>query len=720
MSFPLYPNNPSMGMNAPVDPFQSGMFASVPGAFPPPTPIAMQVPGLFPPADPFAPAMPFDPFGMPPIADPMSGFPMDPTFGGNPFGTPPMIDPFTGMTMDPFGTPSMVDPFTGMSMAPFGTSPMMDPMMSGMPMDPYGMPTMIDPLTGMPIDPLMSSMSLPQDIDPVTGMPLSMLPPEPDSPLKQMLKNLLKMQLFKKLFNPTDPGADTEQIAVSDNVTALDLISDADNFEELSAGDGSVSYLDLSRAARKSSNAEVRAAASYILNTNPHLFDQLESIKNAGDGIFTEKDLGKALRNKSIIQGKPGESTNSEKITDNISALDQLASKFNKLEKAGIGPKGKTNGKLTFVELSRAANNSEDPAIKELAEYLMKSGLFAQLDDLDGDDGVSLSTINQAYQDPGIVSGKGPTEVVIDTAGMTEQQALQVLNNNLTKFDRAEDPRNKKRKGKSNSRINAEDLDAVINSRDKSITMEMKKAAKVLQDNGSIAKMDSSESSSNTDGAVSFDTVRSWATDYETAGRKANGPKDLQKAMSIINSNINVFTNGDGNKKLITYNELIGILNSTDEKYTPEIKSAVQYLKDNKDKFDKLEAMDLTDDDKIQIDVISDAAAQGESLDYGFGTDASQATAEKNKQALEFLRSKWNDGIKEQDLKNILSDSSGAYTAKEKNLINYILNNPQGNGTSLWEALDGRDNHARGGDFDYDPNEVQPGNVKNDSIGSKS
>lgn len=774
MSFPVSNSGYPWGSGQAVNPFMGidpSLMGGVPGAFPGQDPLAMGVPGMFP--DPLM-AMNADPFasmgmsgGMPMTIDPMTGMPVGGGFGNimpTGFGTQPSllstsgIDPFTGM---PIGG-SMIDPMTGMPMVP----PMIDPM-SSMSM----VPPMVDPMAGTAMSSPFGGMGM--QCDPMTsgfGMPgmfgssMPTTQQEASNPIKDMFSNLMKMMMIQKLFNknnePTEEETSTEEGGeegetggeVTDNITALDIIGDPANFKAIGGSDGNISLLDLSRAARTSKNEDVKAAAEFIKN-DPALFKEIEKITNPGDGVFTADDLNKAMTKDSILQGTTdtlaggegndtlsgGEGNEEIKITDNITALDQLAESFDDLEEAGSGKGGHIDGHLTITELSRAASSSDDPNIKNLAKYLRSSGLFTQLDDLDSEEGVSLEDINTAYEDPDISQGTGdPNDPhssadKIDTSGVTEEQALKTINDKFGSIDALEDPKTKDRKGKSDNLLSQEDLDAVINSRDKDVTEDMKKAAKFLKDSATIGKIDKSGTDNPdtanvneaSDGFISKDELNSWATDYQTKQTKSDGPKDMQKAMQIINDNIDLFASGDD--KLVSYNDFMKALNSSDQKYKPEVKGALQYIKDHRDQFETLDKADATDDDNVQVDVIGDASL-GDVTDYGFNADSKSAS--KNKEALDIVKGIFkdkldsqkdsksdDDKVSEDDLKSAIADSTGKYTAKEKAAMKYVFEVDQNGGHTLWEGMDGDDDTASWDDISYavtanlDPNAIDNDNL---------
>lgn len=728
-------------------PFDPNMVNGMPGLFPPPVPLTMGVPGLYPDAA-MGGMMPADPFamGMQQTIDPMTGLPLNTGFGAPPIPNMPMgVDPFTGMPMPGFGNPSMMPPFAA-------------PPMNNLMMDPFG---------GMPMaaPPMGNSFST----GGMFGAPAQASTQPASNPMKDMFSNLFKMMMIQKLFNRNneqsavdqasvaeDPEADTESESdgeVVDNATALDIIGDSKNFKSIAGGDGNISFLDLSRAARKSKDKDVKAAAEFI-KSNPKLFKQLEKITKPGDGVFTEADLSKAMQMDSIIQGSADDTLHGgagndslgeeedTKITDNVSALDALSERFDEIEEAGAeGKGGKVDGHLTIAELSRAASTADDPQIKELAKYLRKSGLFTDLDELNSDEGVSQEDINSAYEDEAITSGDKDAAdpgSKIDTTGVTEEGAIKTINTQFGLIDGLEDPKQKKRAGKSDNKLSKEDLDAVINSKDKNVTEEMKKAAKFIKDSGLLGKLDSSESDNtetanvneSSDGFVEKGTLKKWSDDYQTASRQGEGPKDIHKAMQLINDNIGLFA--EGQDKLVSYNDLIRALNSSDKKFTPELKGALQYVKDHKSEFEQLDKADGADDDNLQVDVIGDAAL-GDVNDYGF--NEANKSKEKNKEALNIVKEIWkdkldiadgdtddDDKVSEDDFKAAMADDSGQYTAKQKAAMKYIFEVQQKKGDSystLWEGMDGKDSIASWDDLqtaltkDLDPTS---GDTENDDL----
>ncbi|MCE3235085.1 MAG: hypothetical protein K0Q50_1265 [Vampirovibrio sp.] len=693
-------------------PFDPNMMNGMPGLFPPPVPLAMGMPGLFP--DPSMGGFMGDPFmGAGMQIDPMTGLPLNAGFNGftmPPVGAPPMgMDPFTGMPMLGFGDPSMMPPMAGM---PPAGNLMMDPFGGmGMPGAGMGMGT---PSMGM------------------FGTPAQANTQPASNPIKDMFSNLMKMMMIKKLLNRNNEQAaleeasssgeeaETEEVEgeggeVADNATALDIIGDPANFKSIAGGDGNISLLDLSRAARKSKDADVKAAAEYI-KSNLQLFKQLEKISKPGDGVFTEADLNKAMQTTSIIQGGDGNDTlhggggndtlaggegedDAEAITDDASALDAFANHFDELDE-------NSDGKVKIGELSAVASESDDPTLKKLAKYLRTTGLFAEVDDLDDKEGVKAKDINDALKDPNIVEqDDDDAPAPIDVTGVTDEQAIKTINTNWAIIDGIKDPK-KKDRALADGKLTVEDLDAVINTKDKKITEDMKKAAQVMKNNALIAKMDKSEKddtatanvNESSDGSIAKDTLQKWTDDYETVSRQSDGPKDIHKAMQVINDNIGLFAEGED--KLVSYNDLMRALNSSDQKYKPEVKAALQYVKDHKDQFEQLDKADGADDDNLQVDVIADAAL-GEVGDYGFNDGAK--SAEKNKEALNIVKDIFkdkldtqagddddDDKVGEEDFTSALADTSGKYTAKQKAAMKYVFEVQQ-SGTTLWEAMDGGD-----------------------------
>jgi len=768
MSFPVsysgYPTGPV------PNPFMSVDMSGVPGAFGGQPPMAMGVPGLFPGLNSMGMGgMGLDPFsaGMPPMGiDPMSGMPLG---GGMPMGIDPMtgmplggsmpmgIDPMTGMPLmaGSTGMPIGLDPFGGMQGGGFAPPGVMPPPMG---MDPFGGMAMGGNPMGGPMPPGGGFYPPPPQQQP------------PQNPIKQMFMMLIQMKLFQQFLNPggneppvdpaagdpaTDGSGDTSG-GVADNATALDIIADSKNFKAIGGADGNISFLDLSRAARTSKNADVKAAAEYITKENPGLFKQLEKLTRPGDGVFTEDDLGKALQTTSNVQGDAstdsvsgghgndtltGGDGNDVEITDNITALDQLSDKFDDIEQAGAdGHGGKVDGHLTMAELSRAASSEDaDPAVKNLAKYLRKSGLFTQLDELDTTDGVSMENITAAYQDPDISQGTGQPggtpAADIDTSGVTEEQAIKTLNTNFGKFDGLDDPKNKNRNGKGDNKLSAEDLDAIINSHDKNITDDIKKAAKFMKDNSTIGKLDKSEKddpatgnvNESNDGFISKDTLNSWATDYQGQTDKSGQPTDMKGAMKILNGQVGTLF---PDKKTISFRDITNATNK--DGLDPKVKGALQYIVDHKDQFDKLDKLDQSDDDYIQLDVIGDAATQGENVDYGFGTPSVDA----NRRAIAILDQIFDqvdtasdggdkDGvIGDEDMRAALADRSGKYTAEQKAALNYMINTKQGgNGEkdTLWCSINGKDWKIAKKTFEQKlmnitDDKLDPSNVKNNSL----
>ena len=763
MAFPVsysgYPTSPV------PNPFMSVDMSGIPGAFGTQPPLAMGVPGLLPGMNSMGMGgMGLDPFStvMPPMGiDPMTGMPLG---GSMPMG----IDPMTGMPLmagstgmptgiDPMtGMPIGLDPFGGMQCGGFAPPGVMPPPMALMGIDPFG---------GM----VMGGNPMGEPMPPSGGFYAPAQPQQqqqPQNPIKQMLMMLIQMKLFQQFLNPGaneppvdpaagDPATDGSATGgeVADNATALDIIADSKNFKDIGGADGNISFLDLSRAARTSKNADVKAAAEYITKENPALFKQLEKLARPGDGVFTEDDLGKALQTTSIVQGDAstdsvnggngndiltGGDGNDVEITDNITALDQLSDKFDEIEQAGAdGHGGKVDGHLTMAELSRAASSEDaDPSVKNLAKYLRKSGLFTQLDELDTTDGVSMENITAAYQDPDITQGTGQPggtpAAEIDTSGVTEEQAIKTLNTNFGKFDGLDDPKNKNRNGKGDNKLSAEDLDAIINSHDKNITDDIKKAAKFMKDNSTIGKLDKSEKddsatsnvNESNDGFISKDTLNSWATDYNTLSLQANGPTNLKSAMAIISANIDIFTGGDSSRKSVSRTDFMKALNSADPKYDA-VKAAVQYLKDHPEEFNILDQFDSSDDTadgSVLIEVINQAAVDGTDLDFGFKTTSTDA----NRTVLQWLKDKFDtikncgtSGHKRIERTNLLAAlADSGYSAKEKAMIKYALNVKQNNGQTLWNSIGGDDGQTSYKDLENALNgDLSPAHVSSEYIG---
>jgi hypothetical protein len=665
----------------------------------------------------------------------MGGFPL--AMGVS--GSFPSMEPFSFMDM-----PSAIDPMTGMALNPAFNNTLGMPFPSNF--------SSLSPLIGS-LGRNASFMTEPPAIAPMMDIPLDrgstngfMNPVSPDSqpeqaqpdesPIKQMFMMLFKIKLIQQMMNREQESvteitaaqeneSEAEELEASetdstvtepitDNVTALDILSDSKNFKAIAGDDEEIDFLDISRAARTAKDGEIKAAAEYIKG-NLKLFKQLVKLSHPGDGAFTEDDLGKALQSDKIVQGTSqegsdtlpggeGNDTTDEdgeekdvKITDNVTALDTFLDRFEDLDE-------NTNGQVTLSELSKAASGEEDPELKALAKYLRTRGLFTEIDAFDDKAGISVKDINDALVDPQILDPSGaPGAGVIDVTGVTDEQAVKTINQNFAVIDALKDPKKADRVGLSDKLLSVEDLDAVLNSRDKSVTEEMKKAAQVMKNNTLIAKIDKAGTNNpdtpgdeTKDGLISKDEIQAWANDYAGQQGKADVPKNLKDAMVILNraGAGNVF---GADKKKFTFDEVRAAVNKSG--IAADVKGALQYLIDHKEgEFDKLDMLDQSDDDAVQVDVIPDAAVEGASLEY-FGTTP---TEQNNRKALTILDDIYDQvdvaskggspdkTISEEDMKAALADRSGKYTAKQKSALRYMLNVRQG-GDTLWESMDGDD-----------------------------
>jgi hypothetical protein len=113
---------------------------------------------------------------------------------------------------------------------------------------------------------------------------------------KVTLENLSKAMTDPNVLGAAsdDSSDDGEGLTVTDNATAFDLLDEHyDDIAKLDGDASSVSWLDLSRAARHSKNKELLAVVKY-LQSNPDIFKQLAGKDGKADGV-SEADLTSAL-----------------------------------------------------------------------------------------------------------------------------------------------------------------------------------------------------------------------------------------------------------------------------------------------------------------------------------------------------------------------------------------------------------------------------------------
>lgn len=220
-------------------------------------------------------------------------------------------------------------------------------------------------------------------------------------------------------------------------------------------------------------------------------------------------------------------------------------------------------------------------------------------------------------------------------------------------------------------------------------------------------KPTTSVKSAPVDGKVSFDMFKKWTEDYTTNSRRADGPADIKKAMDILYGNIELFQDGDPNKKVINFDkDFLPALNSDNPKYSPQVRAAVQYLQDHKDEYNTLDALDGLKDGGIQVDVMKSAISVGTTHTYGWDInqwDLSKTTREENRAAWNVVIGMWeklesmtdgeNDNIVAQsDIKLALSDHSGKFTPEERQALIRIFQ-VKHNGISLWDQVKTRKKH---------------------------
>ncbi len=301
---------------------------------------------------------------------------------------------------------------------------------------------------------------------------------------------------------------------------------------------------------------------------------------------------------------------------------------------------------------------------------------------------------------PGAAPAPTPTPAPVPTAldDKTVASRLQLIAGKLdTQAGAAQD-----------GKFSAEDLSNALADQNGRYTAEEKQALQYLADNKGDFRLRLDQLDGTADGVISTASINKAMVD--PTAKPATPINNAQDAYKIINNNLALFQQNPDDK-LISYNDLSNALASNDPKYTEDVKNAVKWIQSHKESFDKADLLDNTDDDQIQVDVISRTAGQGEIPDrFGFnydGKDADQASINK---AIDVLSANGDAGFKKidnstggnpdgvinwDDMQGALKDNTGKFTAEEKQAIITLYGGTDDNGDdSAYDRANGRDSKA--------------------------
>ncbi len=673
---------------------------------------------------------------------PPGGMPGGTPFGGVPNAFPQSLPPLAfGVPGQPAGMdfsvplipggPGPIDPFTG---APLGGNPF------GMAPPPSVIPLGAAPLPGPGPNPFMGPppgvvpFGPPPQFGPVPlGLPMAPPPVQQqaqENPIQGLLQGLIKALVVTKFMGGKDAvddeslggsedseDTDTEEdvAPVTDAATALTtLVSESDDIADADGDSSSVSTADLAAVSRNKDgdySGDAVAAAQFLL-ANKEIWDKVDKLDGKEDTKATTETLSKALSDKDILDTQvdsdstDGTDTSSETtVGDNVTALDILSDQFKEIAK-----EDGDESSISLIDISRAVREGSGDA-KAVATYLQANPDFFK--QIGGDDSkVTLDEINKALANPSVATTTPAAEQVAPE-DLTLAETLKTLKDNKNILDTASSG------GTADQSISKADLQAVADNKDGKFKPELVAAAKAALNNSDLLKaLSSRDTTAGHDANNTNDFVFKFSDLEELEGKAAADPaykpdvkpqiNNAQSAFNVLNQNLDKLRE-NSEDKLISFDDLLRAANRNDA--SPELKQAVEWLKNNKAAWDKADALDNNDDDTVQTDVIEKTALTGEIADrYGFnynGKNADQANVNK---AIDTLSANGDAGFKKidniqggnvdgvissDDMWAAVQDTSGKFTAEEKQAIITLWGGTDDNGEdSAYDSANGRDSKA--------------------------